>query len=206
MPRSCYKCEGGLRPASLAKCRLCDSCGTRAVVCSFCNRTGNAKDRWCNYAENCKRQVVICDSCAALHKAVVCGKCWSKDWKSRCFKCREKGEQHSSGCGRFCARCHHAVFDLENEKNLAVESFLHATRCGRLRFDEAAVCFEGMKIDHVLDSQFFDWVAKKFPKLSIHCARLRRTLAKQPSTILDATLLDDIAPYFSVWNDQRLIV
>jgi len=114
--RSCYRCEGFVEAVSLAESRLCSQCRTSKLTCYFCARSDEDVDiNECSYAgASCLKKVSICVYCMRLHSQAVCGKCWSVNWKSRCFKCKVRFPQQ--GCGRFCIQCHGLHMDEERNR------------------------------------------------------------------------------------------
>ena len=56
-----------------------------------------------------------------LHKAVVCRRCWERDWSSRCFACGEKWQIDVPQIGRFCAKCHSLRTPEGERKTLLAE-------------------------------------------------------------------------------------
>ena len=119
--KSCYRCQGYVDSVSVVQSRLCHDCRHGSLKCYFCLGVDNVVVQPCQHLDlACTRRTPMCRTCKTLHDKAVCPKCWAKDWRGRCFKCRRA--QPQSDHGRFCDACYRAHSDEGARQTMMIES------------------------------------------------------------------------------------
>ena len=128
---SCFSCFGKYASGRCYRCdercdfdgerRLCLSCRREegAIQCYFCRRHHSSVElRWCDSAD-CNGRSLTCASCFDVQGGAFCRSCFARDWKGRCYRCREKWAQRSQS--HYCRKCHSQLF--QDPINIAIAVF-----------------------------------------------------------------------------------
>ena len=93
----CYLCKAVPAQKGEKFGRLCKSCYNdqqgedKEVSCFFCGDKSDVERQMCSSPQGlCERRVDICTKSVSLHDAVVCRRCWERDWSKSCFRCGQK--------------------------------------------------------------------------------------------------------------------
>lgn len=132
----CYSCKTAPTQNGHMFGKICKACyhqqheNVEAVNCCFCNsHSSDVQRKSCTYAPGvCERRVDTCSQCTALRSAVVCQRCWERDWCASCFGCGEKWLQNIADFGRLCHKCFRLHAPARERCTLLQELEQHLTR------------------------------------------------------------------------------
>ena len=127
----CLRCKapsGALEPDRWG--RYCEDCyrgsgmkdGRYHGRCYYCGgRADDVELRQCTYAGSaCSRDVHVCSMCVSFHAGIVCGTCYQREWRGKCFLCKTgqaKFARFSEPYGRYCIDCYHLRQESDHDSS-----------------------------------------------------------------------------------------